>query len=190
MDIKVSNLTKNFANKNVLYRVNLGFSDGQINCIMGPSGCGKTTLLNILMGLIKADEGIIEGLDNKKVSAVFQEERLCEGFSAIANIQLVCDKKITVEEIERNLEKVGLYNIDNMAVSTLSGGMRRRVCIVRAIMAHSNVIIMDEPFKGLDEETKIMVINYVKSQRDGKTIIITTHSNDEVLMLKATLIEM
>lgn len=190
IDIKVNNLTKRFGGNKVLERVNLEFLKGKINCIMGPSGCGKTTLLNIMMGLIKADEGTIDGLANRKIVSVFQEERLCEGFSSIANVKLVCDKKISEKEIRIHLSEVGLEDMQNIAVLKLSGGMRRRVSIVRAIMADSNVIIMDEPLKGLDEDTKIRVIDYIKDRTVDKTIIITTHSIEEVDMLKATLIEM
>ncbi len=190
MDIKVNNLTKSFGDNKVLDRVNVAFLRGKINCIMGPSGCGKTTLFNIILGLIKADGGTIHGLENEKIVAVFQEERLCEGFSAAANVKLVCDKSVSVKEIEIHLSEVGLEEVERKSVSKLSGGMRRRVSIVRAIMANSNVIIMDEPFKGLDEDTKIRVIDYVKNYAIGKTIIVTTHSIEEVKMLKATLIQM
>lgn len=190
MNITVKNLTKTFNDKIVLKNLNLEFSHKKINCIMGPSGCGKTTLINILLGMEKADSGKIEGMERIKVAAVFQEDRLCEGFSAVANIRLVCNDNISDKSICDNLKEVGLYEAAQKEVSKLSGGMKRRVAIVRAMMAEANIIIMDEPFKGLDDKTKMKVINYVKKYGEGKTLIITTHNIEEIDMLKATLIKM
>lgn len=190
MDIEVKNLSKTFGDKKVLNNINITFGKSKVTCIMGRSGCGKTTLLNVIMGLITADEGEIKGIENKEIAAVFQEERLCEGFTAVANIKLVCGRDNSLKKIEEHLREVWLEDIESKPVSQLSGGMRRRVSIVRAVMAESDIIIMDEPFKGLDEKIKIQVIEYVKKYTGEKTVIITTHSIEEVKMLKATLIEM
>ncbi|MEG1255307.1 ATP-binding cassette domain-containing protein [Clostridium sp.] len=190
MNIEVTALSKSFGSTQVLKDFNGVFKDGTITCIMGSSGCGKTTLLNILMGLMKADKGTIKGIENKDISVVFQENRLCEGFTSLDNILLVCDKGIDREVIEDNFNRVGLGDVINKPVSKLSGGMKRRVAIVRAILVNSEILIMDEPFKGLDYETKINVIDYIRHNVLGKTVIITTHNKDEVEMLKATLMVM
>ena len=190
MSITVKDLKKSFNNKVILNNVNLTFRDNDISCIIGPSGCGKTTLLNIILGLEEADSGYIEGIDGKGISVVFQEDRLCEGFSAVANIKLVCDNSISHTMILNSLKEVGLHESDNKIVSQLSGGMRRRVAIVRAILTKADIIVMDEPFKGLDEETKLKVVDYVKRNTKGKIVIITTHNNKEIDMLKATLVTM
>lgn len=190
MDIEVKNLSKTFGDKKVLNNINITFGESKLTCIMGQSGCGKTTLLNVIMGLIRADKGEIKGVGNKGFAAVFQEERLCEGFTAVANIKLVCGRDKSLKNIEEHLREVWLEDVGDKPVSQLSGGMRRRVAIVRAVIAESDIIIMDEPFKGLDEKIKIQVMEYVKKYTSEKTVIITTHNSYEVKMLKATLIEM
>lgn len=190
MAIKIKNIKKTFNNKTILTDINLIFPDNSISCIVGPSGCGKTTLLNIILGLLKADDGEIEGLDGRSMSAVFQEDRLCEGFTAYANIKLVCNPMCSEEVICENLKQVDLKDAALKKVSQLSGGMRRRVAIVRAVMANSDIMVMDEPFKGLDEKTKKNVIDYVKINSKNKIVIITTHNLEEIEMLEATLVNM
>ncbi|MDD4111536.1 MAG: ATP-binding cassette domain-containing protein [Herbinix sp.] len=190
MDIKVDNICKSFNGQQVLDKVTMSFSEGLYTCIMGASGVGKTTLAYILMGLLEPDSGEITGLSDKKISAVFQEERLIEHWDAIKNIMLVSNKDVTKEKVERNLSKIGLTEYEGKPVKALSGGMRRRVAIVRAILSEYDVLLMDEPFKGLDEELKIQVINYVKENTKNKTLIIITHDKDEVAMLQANLITM
>jgi NitT/TauT family transport system ATP-binding protein len=190
MDIKVDNICKSFNGQQVLDKVTMSFSEGLYTCIMGASGVGKTTLAYILMGLLEPDSGEITGLSDKKISAVFQEERLIEHWDAIKNIMLVSNKDVTKEKVERNLSKIGLTEYEGKPVKALSGGMRRRVAIVRAILSEYDVLLMDEPFKGLDEELKIQVINYVKENTKNKTLIIITHDKDEVTMLQANLITM
>lgn len=190
MNIKVNNLFKSFNGQQVLNNVSLSFAEGGITCIMGTSGVGKTTLANIMMGLRKADSGKIIGLQGKKISAVFQEDRLIEHLDAIKNIMLVCPKDMKKEVIEDNLKEIGLTEYKDKPTKSLSGGMRRRVVMVRALLSDYDVLIMDEPFKGLDEELKGRVINYVKEKTKGKTVVIITHDKDEAAMLEATVLTM
>ena len=157
---------------------------------MGPSGCGKTTLLNILMGFLQPDKGTVTGIPEQK-SAVFQEDRLCEPFSAVSNIRMVCKRDVDIQTIKNHLAYVGIKeNSINLPVSELSGGMRRRVAIVRAILAESKIIFMDEPFKGLDADTKQIVIQYVKEHTRDKTVVLVTHSPEEVNEFSGNLIFM
>lgn len=188
MNIKLKNISKSYNDKIIFKQYNIEFKEHLITCIMGPSGVGKTTLIHILLGLVQSDSGIVEGIEGKKITAVFQENRLCEGIDAIKNVQIVCDRKITVPMIEQEFEKVGLTDYKDKPVSQLSGGMKRRVAIVRAILADSDIIIMDEPFKGLDEELKIQVIKYVKCKTKGKTVIIVTHDKEEADALYAEVV--
>lgn len=190
MDIKVNNLYKSFKGQQVLNNLNISFSEGKISCIMGASGVGKTTLAYILMGLLEADSGEIIGLQTKKISPVFQEDRLIEHWDAIRNIILVSPKDVTSNTVEQHLIKLGLTDCKGKPVKSLSGGMRRRVAIVRAILSEYDVILMDEPFKGLDEELKKQVVDYVKENTKGKTVIVITHDRDEVEMMQAELIIM
>ena len=178
--ITVKNLTKHFDDKKVLDDFNVVLKEGRITTIMGTSGCGKTTFAMILLGLLQPDSGIIEGLEGKRISAVFQEARLIEHLSAVANIKMVIDGEPDLEEIRKQLSVVELEGeLIRKPVSQLSGGQKRRVAIVRAMMAKSDFICLDEPFKGLDTETKQKVMEYVKKSVEGKTVLFITHDIDE-----------
>jgi len=178
--ITVKNLTKHFDDKKVLDDFNVVLKEGRITTIMGTSGCGKTTFAMILLGLLQPDSGIIEGLEGKRISAVFQEDRLVEHLSAVANIKMVIDGEPDLEEIRKQLSVVELEGeLIRKPVSQLSGGQKRRVAIVRAMMAKSDFICLDEPFKGLDTETKQKVMEYVKKSVEGKTVLLITHDIDE-----------
>lgn len=185
MDITMTQLSKSFGELEIIKDLNLSLKEGQIYCLMGPSGIGKTTLIHMLMGLIKPDHGSIKGLRDKKPSVVFQEDRLIEHWDAIRNVQLVCDSTVTASVVEEEFHKVGLKDYNNKPVKELSGGMRRRVAIVRAILAKGNLLIMDEPFKGLDEQLREQVIQYVKDKARDITTIIVTHDKQELEMLEA-----
>lgn len=190
MSIRFIQITKKYKETIVFQDFSTEFAEHETICIMGSSGGGKTTLLHILMGLVKPDAGKVEGMEGKRMAAVFQENRLCEGLDALKNVQMVCDKKTTPETIEAEFEKVGLKEYKNKPVSALSGGMKRRVAIVRALMAVSDVVIMDEPFKGLDEELKEQVMDYVKVKTQGKTLLVVTHEKTEAEALNAMIINL
>ena len=186
MNINIRNLTKKYGKKEIFKNFSLEIETGKVTALMGKSGFGKTTLIRILMGLEKYDEGKITGLENQKISTVFQEDRLCENLSAITNISIVCEKETSIRE----LEKIGLKESQNKPVKTLSGGMKRRVAIIRCIMAKSDIIIFDEPLKGLDEITKKNVIRYLKEKIRGKTVIIVTHDIEEARQLDGTIVNL
>lgn len=190
MNINISNLTKKYGKKEIFKNFSLEIEAGKVTALMGKSGFGKTTLIRILMGLEKYDEGKIKGLENQKISTVFQEDRLCENLSAITNISIVCEKETSIREISVELEKIGLKESQNKPVKTLSGGMKRRVAIIRCIMAKSDIIIFDEPLKGLDEITKKNVIRYLKEKIRGKTVIIVTHDIEEARQLDGTIVNL
>lgn len=180
MEIKVQSLYQQFGEQEVLRNITMEISKGDILCIMGPSGCGKTTLLQILMGIRKPSKGVVEGLEGKRISAVFQEDRLINHWDAIENIALVVKRREKELEIRQHLQEVGIMDVEGKSMKEFSGGMKRRVAIVRAMMADSDIIYMDEPFKGLDEGLKMQLINYVLKYRKDRTLIIVTHDRDEV----------
>ncbi len=185
-NIVISNISKSFGEKSVLSSFSNEFPKGKTTVIMGESGCGKTTLVNIIMGLEKADSGEVSGVPSR-ISAVFQEDCLCEDFSAISNIKAVTGKKISKKEISNALLELGLTEKDVACPAReLSGGMKRRVAIARSILADSELIIMDEPFKGLDVETRQTVMKFILQTIQSKTLIIITHSPEEAELLGAS----
>ena len=188
MDIVIKNLYKSFGDNKVLNSLNLVIKENHTTCLMGQSGAGKTTLLNILMGFEKADSGEVLNVPEKK-SVVFQENRLCEDFSALTNIKIVNDT-LTEDIILKHLESVGLVESATQKVNTLSGGMKRRVALVRAVLAEKDILFLDEPFKGLDEETKDKVIEYLKQNTQNRTVIMVTHDIEETVALGAEVINL
>ena len=186
MDIIIKNLHKSFGNNKVLSGIDLVVKQNRITCLMGQSGSGKTTLLNILMGFEKADSGELMNVPVHK-SAVFQENRLCEDFSVLTNIKMVNDT-LKEDVILRHLDAVGLRENSGQKVSTLSGGMKRRVALVRAILAEKDVLFLDEPLKGLDEETRDKVIAYLLNNTKNTTVIMVTHQIEEAQALSAEIV--
>ena len=185
MDIRLEKVYKQYNGKTILKDIDMTFIKGSISCIMGASGRGKTTLVSILMGLVKQDGGEVLGLHGVRRAAVFQEDRLIEHWDAVKNVRLVCGKEITDAMIREHLGRTGLEDFTDKPVRAFSGGMRRRVAIVRALLAESSLVIMDEPFKGLDEALKEQVINYIKEQTAGKTVIVVTHDRRDAELLGA-----
>ena len=158
---------------------------------MGASGCGKTTLLRILCGLLPPDSGRIDGAEGAWYSAVFQEDRLCENLTAAANIRLVTGNSRSREEIESALAAVGLADCSGKPVREFSGGMKRRTALVRALLAEYSVLVLDEPFKGLDESTREQTAGWCRKMTAGKTVILVTHDpRDCELLLAAEIITM
>lgn len=189
MDIVISGINKSFGENHVLRDFSAVIPAGSFTCLMGPSGCGKTTLLNILMGFTKQDRGSIAGLPKHK-SAVFQEDRLCEGFDAVSNVRLVTGSRVPVEMIKEHLSELGLSESLDIPVIKFSGGMKRRTALVRAILAGGDIYFLDEPFKGLDQTTKLKAIEYLLKHTKGKTVIIVTHDEEEAKLLGGRLIRM
>ncbi|MCL2164137.1 MAG: ATP-binding cassette domain-containing protein [Oscillospiraceae bacterium] len=126
----------------------------------------------------------------KHISAVFQEDRLMEDFSVISNIAFAAEKSVTTKVILRHLDEVDLRDSAWQCVRELSGGMKRRVAIVRAIVAKKELLLLDEPLKGLDEQTRERVAAYIRRHSDGVTTIMVTHDIDEAPIMDAAVIRM
>ncbi len=171
------NITKKFGENAVISEFSHEFSEGKATAVLGKSGGGKTTLLNILMGLLSPDSGEVKR--DGKISALFQEDRLCENLTASANIRLVTGKRLSKAEINAELAAVGLEGCENKPARLLSGGMKRRAAMLRALLADYDILFADEPFKGLDEDTKREVMRYFKEKTSGKTVVFVTHDKDE-----------
>ncbi len=180
-DIIVNNVSKSYGDKCIFKGLNAKFEKGKVHCIMGESGVGKTTFLRLVMGLEKV-EGIVEGVG--EVSCVFQENRLVQDISAVDNIKLVLPAA-SKSDIEEELCKLLPKDCIHKNISQLSGGMQRRVAIVRAMMKIGNTVCFDEPFTGLDEANKVNVCNYIKGSLRGRTALVVTHNRLEAKALEA-----
>ncbi len=188
MEIRIRQVSKSYGEKAVWRDLNLAISPGSSTALMGASGCGKTTLLRMMMRLEEPDGGSIEGVP-QRISAVFQEDRLCPGFTAVENIEMVMQTH-NREELLGHLTRLGLGDSLDKPVETLSGGMKRRVAIARAYLAPSEMIFLDEPLKGLDEDTKASVIAWMQEQRQGRTVLLVTHDRGEAGRLAEQILEL
>lgn len=180
--LQLKDIRKNYEEGDHVVRalrgISLQFRKSEFVSILGPSGCGKTTLLSLLLGLEAPDSGEILGMEGQKLSAVFQEDRLCENTTPVSNIRLV-NPSLSKEEAQGMLRDLGLEGSLGQPVRTLSGGMKRRVAILRALAADYDVLLCDEPFKGLDQATKALVMDYFLGKTKGKTVILVTHDQGE-----------
>ena len=145
----VSHVYKAFGGQQVLSDFHETYEAGKTYILNSPSGSGKTTLLHIMAGLLKPDSGQI--VSTGRYSMVFQEDRLCMDYSAVKNVEMVIgDPKRAQRALENLLEAEALHK----PCRELSGGMKRRVALVRAMEAESDYVLLDEPFTGLDADTK------------------------------------
>ena len=186
-DIVIKDLCKSFGENEVIKNYSAVIPAGSRFCLMGGSGTGKTTLLNLVLGLLKPDGGKITGVPSN-VSAVFQEDRLAEYMSAVGNVKLVTGKSVSENAVVSLLGELGLSGSEHAPVATLSGGMKRRVAIARALAAKSELVILDEPFSGLDDSTRAATIGVINKYTAGKTLIAVTHDISDASALNAEII--
>ncbi|MAI76312.1 MAG: hypothetical protein CBC25_03790 [Pelagibacteraceae bacterium TMED65] len=174
----------------VLKNINISIKNNEFVCIVGPSGCGKTTLMNIIGGLIETDHQTIR-LDKKKLNIdenfgyVFQTSRLLPWLTVRENIELVCDEKKDKKRIDELLNSFDLFEFQNYFPKSISGGMRRKVSLARALARNPKILLMDEPFISLDQPTSEslydVLLNYWKD--NPLTIILITHNLKEAILL-------
>ena len=186
--MELKNISKSFGEKAVLRDLSCVFPTG-VTCVLGPSGCGKTTLLKLIAGLESPDSGEILGLEGKKNSAVFQEDRLFENLTAEKNVLLTARRGFTRADAQALLKSLG---IDDGAarVRTMSGGMRRRVAVARALAADFDVLLLDEPCTGLDGKTRENVLQILRDACAEKIAVCVTHEPDDVARLNAVTLQM
>lgn len=169
-ELQVRNLTKNFGALEVLKDFNATYQSRETYYFTSPSGSGKTTLFRIMCGLERADGGSVE--PDCTYSVMFQEDRLCEEYSAIRNVEMVLgDRGKAREALLQLLEEEAL----DKPCSQLSGGMKRRVALVRAMEANGDCVILDEPFTGMDGETKARAQDYIARKQQGRIVLVATH---------------
>ncbi len=183
----IKHIHKSFGDLVVLEDISMDFEKEGITCILGPSGCGKSTLLNIISGSIHDYGGEVVGFKEEEMSFVFQEDRLIPWLTIYDNMKLVLKSKYEDHELkQRILEYVTMVGIEDYLFSypsDLSGGMKQRASIARALAYGSKLIIMDEPFKSLDIKTKQqLLIDFKKICIETKaTVIFVTHDVEEVI---------
>ncbi len=181
---------KGFGDHLVIDGLGLVLEPGSVTALTGPNGVGKTTVARLLLGLESPDAGTVEGLHGLRRCAVFQEDRLCGHLDAVANVRLVLERERR-DGAEQELALVGLERDDaSKPVRDLSGGQRRRVAIARAMAATSDLVVLDEPFTGLDAETKPAVMAYVRERIAGRTTVLITHDPSEVEFFGARIVRL
>ena len=202
MSIEVKNINKSFEGKksdelSVLEDINLNIEDGELICLLGPSGCGKTTLLRLIAGLDQPTSGeiIANGDVVKKPSGdravIFQQYSLFPWLTVLQNVTFGLEmtkkgsKSENIEAAERYLKSVGLIDFKDSYPHELSGGMKQRVAIIRSLLNHSPILLMDEPFSALDMQNRHKLQEQLIGvwKRFKNTIVFVTHDVDEAVFL-------
>ena len=183
--LSIHGICKTFDGRPVLENISFDFPEAAVTALRGPSGCGKTTLVNIILGLLAPDAGEVRLPANARTAAVFQEDRLIEHFSAARNVRLTAPASVTDRQIQAALAELGLASEGEKRVSEFSGGMRRRVAVVRAALFQPHLLLLDEPFKGLDEEMRAKTAAFLCRACAQATTILVTHNETEAALMGA-----
>ena len=185
MALTIEGLKKSYGNLKVLDGVTFSVVEGEFVCLIGESGCGKTTILKIIAGLERPDEGIVNFKGVNRMGFVFQDERLLHWKTVYGNIEFdlkamgIKDREV----VRRIIEFVGLKGFEDYYPKQLSGGMRQRVGIARALAVDPDLLLMDEPFASLDARTRERMQEELLRIIKGKTVVFVTHSIDEAVYL-------
>lgn len=195
MKIDVLNLSKEFKNNKVLQSINVEFNEGKIYGLIGKNGSGKSVFLKVLCGFYKPTSGkvLVDGRDISEEGIFLPEARALiehpnfisdltgyENLLLLANIQ----NKIGKEEIEKSLKEVNLYQEKNKVYSSYSLGMKQKLGIAQVIMENPKIMIFDEPFNGIENDTVEKISKkLLELKKQGKIIILTSHHNEEISKL-------
>ncbi len=176
--IKLSSVSFSYGEKIILNDFSLEVRDGECVVLKGPSGCGKTTAAMIACGLLKPSSGDI--LSPERISVVFQEDRFVNNLSLLQNIRLPLSKK-DYPIADNLLKRVGLYEDRYKKISELSGGMKRRAAIVRAVAFNGDSLILDEAFNGIDNDNKKICAKIIKEYflDKNKPVLFITHNDED-----------
>ena len=201
MNLKLSNISKTFTSEKgekieSLSSISFDIENEEFICLLGPSGCGKTTLLRIIAGLDQASTGTVElggtliDRPNPQLAMIFQEYSLYPWRTVVANIGFGLEiRKVPAEErdaiVKKYVEIVGLKGFENSYPYELSGGMRQRVAVARALAVDPEILLMDEPFGALDAQTRNLLQHELLEiwEKTKKTILFVTHSVDEAVFM-------
>lgn len=176
--IEVREATVRFGEKTVFDHYSCEIPDSGVTAVVGGSGIGKTTLLRLIAGTLKAQGGTVSGTAGRKISFVFQEPRLLEWMTAMENVASVADQATAAQLLKR----LGMEQEAGKKCSLLSGGQKQRTAIARAFAYSSDIVLLDEPFSGLDEENKKKAAELI---RTAKLAVVVTHDMTDLKLLGA-----
>lgn len=181
--IEFSHVKAGYPGKEIFSDLSLRFPEKGAVALMGPSGLGKTTLLRLMAGLMQPERGEIRGLEGKKIAFLFQEDRLLPWLTAEKNVSLVSDE-------EKAKEWLGKMEIENAALfpREMSGGMQRRVSLARAMAYGGDILLLDEPFKGLDESLRARAAEKIRGQ--FPLIVLSIHDKEEARLMGAEILDL
>lgn len=171
--IEFVNVGKSY-DKKIIENLSFKIKQGENFGFFGKSGIGKTTIINMILGFAKPDSGEIYN-DYKRISVVFQENRLVDEISAIDNLKMLTNDKNLVIDV---LEKFAIKDYKKI-VKKLSGGTQRRLALARAFLYKGEILVLDEPFTGIDDTNKAKIIKLFKEEFMNKSIILVSHNKDD-----------
>lgn len=174
--IEIRDLSVKLGDRQIFSGFSAELPDSGVVLIGGESGIGKTTLLRILCGLQKPQSGTVSGLSNRKISVAFQEPRLLEHMTAIENVSIVSDD----ETAKRVLTELNMEGALYQKAGALSGGQKQRVSLARAFAFSSDVVLLDEPFTGLDDQNKQKAAQMIRTA--GLAIVVSHDATDAELL--------
>ena len=180
--IECRDICLSFEGRVILNKVSFSLPDAGVFALMGSSGIGKSSLLKILSGLLAPDSGTIRGLDNLRVGILFQEDRLLPWHTALKNVMLAMEHP-SQEEARILLDTLEIGDSADAYPAVLSGGMKRRVALARAIAFSPDVLLLDEPFSGIDEQIKGRISPFI--QKSAPLIIFSTHNAKDAGLMGA-----
>ena len=189
MTVRVENLRKSYGGVPVLKGLSFT-ADRGVTCIMAPSGAGKTTLLRILLGLEQPDSGSVSLPVPCRVAAVFQEDRLLEHLDAMDNLRFALGAALDEAAAALLLTELGLAETVSKRVREYSGGMKRRLALARALLAPAEVLVLDEPFTGLDEENRERAVACIRRAAEDKIVLLVTHEEADAAALGAEILRL
>ena len=192
MKIEVKNVSKKFQKNEVLKETNIVFESGKIYSLVGRNGSGKTVLLKLLCGLYYPTEGeiLFDGVDYlkeggfpKNLGALIENPSFIDSMTGLENLEMLAkiNKKIGKQEILETLKLVGLYEERNKLYYKYCLGTKQKLGLAQAFMENPDILILDEPFNGIEEETVERLRNYLlKLKEEGKLIILSTHIKEDI----------
>jgi len=187
--LRLENISKSFGEKVIFKDFSYDFNKNGVVFIKGPSGCGKTTLLKIIAGLEKVDSGTVTL--NGSLSYLFQEDRLLPWLNAADNIACVLSLKGAQKrkKTQELLKIVGLEGSENSDISTLSGGMKRRVALARALAVEPDILLLDEPMSALDKDTIKILLKIIEKYSKDHLVLFVTHQDDDIKEISGKILD-